>query len=133
MHLPPYGLCLPCKLHHVRDGDTIVVTLPGGTREWAIRLIGCWAAELSDPLGQRAKAHAEMLLTNGDPLAVWIPAPENVANLLANLTFDRIPGHIFLGTENTLAERLIQAGLAWPTKIEQTRALAGQPKKEARR
>ena len=106
-------------MHHVRDGDTVVVTVMDGVREWAIRLIGCWAPELSEPLGARAKAFAETLLKNGDPLSVWIPAPENVRNLLANLSFDRIPGHIFLGTEHTLTERLIQAGVAWTSKREQ--------------
>jgi endonuclease YncB( thermonuclease family) len=128
MLLPPYGLCLPCKLHHVRDGDTVVVTVLDGVREWAIRLIGCWAPELSEQLGQRAKAFAESLLENGDPLSVWIPAPENVHNLLANLTFDRIPGHVFIGTEHTLAERMIQAGFAWATKPEQRAAMAATRK-----
>ncbi len=106
---PPYGLCLPCKLDHVRDGDTVVINLPGSGREWAIRLINCWCPELHQPGGKEAKAFAKTLLEDAEDLAIYIPAPTHVANLLKNLTFDRIPGRVFLDRYTSLGEELIKA------------------------
>lgn len=123
MNLPPYGLCLPAKCVRVIDGDTVVVSLLG-VMDWHIRLIGCWAPEKNHPLGVKAAEFAEAMIGDSDAISVWIPAPEHLKkNLLGHLTMERVPGHLFIGTEETLAEKIIRAGLAWSTKAELEAAL----------
>ena len=43
---------------------------------------------------------------------MWIPAPADAANLLGNLTFDRVPGHLWLRNDLTLSHALVAAGCA---------------------
>jgi endonuclease YncB( thermonuclease family) len=116
MDRPAYGLCLHVKYARCRDGDTVVVSLVGSEREWAIRLIDTWCPELSEPGGKEAKVFAEQILTQCEDLAVYIPAPHDIHNLLANITFDRIPGHLFVSETKTLNVMLIEAGHATPHK-----------------
>ncbi len=126
MRLPPLGLCLPCRAVEVRDGDTVIVTVLTGAR-WAIRLIDCWAPELrrgSDEeraRGQRAKEYAQQCVDEARKLWVWVPAPEHVetiveagggANLLKAATFDRVPGHVFVGLDTTLSDLMVRSGHA---------------------
>lgn len=116
MDLPPYGLYLPCRFVRCRDGDTVTISLPQSNREWSVRLIGIDCPELHEQGGPEAKQFAESVLQNAsDRLSVYIPAPKDVVNLLANLTFDRIPGHIIVGEDRNLAELLLVAGHATKT------------------
>ena len=72
---PPYGLCLPCRLVRVRDGDTVEVSLPGSDRVYALRLIDCWAPETRGKermLGLRSKSAAQRMLANAKQLAVFV-------------------------------------------------------------
>jgi len=113
MRLPAYGLCLPCNYRRCRDGDTVEISLPGSDRRWAIRLIDCWAPETHEAGGPEAKAYIEQLLDRANGrLSVWIPAPRHVENLLRNLTFDRIPGRLFIGTDFDVSEAMVRAGHA---------------------
>lgn len=115
MQRPPAGLCLPVVLVRVRDGDTVEVRLQNSTYVWAIRLIDCWAEELNTPEGKAAKRFAEEVCREADAtgtLYLWVPAPRDVRNLLKNLTFDRIPGHLFVSSDRTLNEMLVLAGHA---------------------
>jgi hypothetical protein len=58
---------------------------------------------------------------NAGDVRCFIPLPEikpgtkNV-NLLSWLSFDRIPGYLFVGPNQTLNRLLVQAGLASSTK-----------------
>lgn len=127
---PPFGLSLPVELVEIRDGDTIVVRLRGMALVWAVRLVDCWCPELhrgasaSRQLGERASEYARQVLQDGPnagDLRWFIPLPEieqgtrNV-NLLSWLTFDRIPGYLFVGPDQTLNRLLVLAGLASSTK-----------------
>jgi len=110
---PEFGLCLPCRVRRCRDADTIEISLPGSDRVWAIRLAGIDAPERNTEAGKRAKAWVEGVLEEAaDQLAVWIPAPKKATHLLAELTFDRIVGDIWVGTERRLSQMLLAAGLA---------------------
>ncbi len=109
---PPHGICLPCRFVRVRDGDTVEVSVYSGL-VWAIRLLDCCCPELHEPGGPEAKAFAEQVLEEADAeLSVWIPAPRETTNLLKNLTFDRVPGDIYVGTERTLTSMLLGKKLA---------------------
>lgn len=116
---PPYGLSLPCRFVRARDGDTIEVAFPGSTRVWAIRLIDCWCEETNRgpeetrAKGQEAKAYARKLCEDhAHDMSVLILAPTDPLNLLSALTFDRVPGYIFLSSTLTLNEALVASGHA---------------------
>lgn len=116
---PAYGLHLPCQFVRARDGDTIEISFPGSTRVWAIRLIDTWCPEtnrgpeLEREKGRVATAFArECCERNIDHLSVFIPAPTDPVHLLSALTFDRIPGYIYLTNENTLNEAMVRHGYA---------------------
>lgn len=116
MNLPPYGLCLPCRFVRCRDGDTVEIAFCGSDRVWAIRLIDCWCAEKSLAEGREAKQYAEKILEQVDRLSVFVPAPKDVHNLLHNLTFDRVPGYLYVTTDRTLNEMMVLGGHATKEK-----------------
>lgn len=113
---PQPGLCLPCELEKVRDGDTVVVRVLAGAYQWAIRLIDCWAPEGYTNKGKAASAYAATILATTPNLHVYIPAPNYTENLLKNLTFDRIPGYIYLSETKTLNELMVESGHATARK-----------------
>lgn len=113
MTLPPYGICLPVKCRRVTDGDTIVVAFPGSEREWSIRLLDCWAPERNTLEGQEAKAFAQCVVDEAaDELSLFIPAPASSLHPLDILTMGRLLGHIFVGTERTLSQIMVDTGHA---------------------
>jgi len=116
---PQYGISLPCTFHHARDADTIVVQLRNSGLLWAIRLIDCWAPEIrgeEKPEGIDASIAAIALLKTAKELSVFIPVENIGENVLKFLTFDRIPGYLYLDDETTLNEKLIELGHATKSK-----------------
>lgn len=117
MQLPPYGLCLPCRVRRVIDGDTVEVSLPGSDRIWPIRLLDCWAPERNTVEGQAAKAFAQRVVDEAEgELSLYVPAPEDGFRLLEILTMGRLLGHIYVGTEDTLSEIMVRSGHATKEK-----------------
>jgi endonuclease YncB( thermonuclease family) len=100
----------------VIDGDTVIVGAPGSKYEWRIRLIDTWRPEPREPGGKEAKQYAKKVLGNCQHPAVFIPTPEDCHNLLSQITFDRIPGYIFVSETRTLNEMLVDGGHATKTK-----------------
>lgn len=125
MLLPPFGICLPCKLHHVRDGDTIVVRLRSGGFTWAVRMLDCWCTDdRKSPLYEAAKTVArEQAQEASDEgrLALFVPIDRLPENPLAALTFDRVLGQLFVSTEKTIADVLVEMGLAGRKKGDEPR------------
>ena len=110
---PPVGICLPCTVTRVIDGDTVEVTLPGSQRPLAIRLLDCWAPERKTPRGDLAKVYAEDVIEEAEETHLFVPAPEDCRHLLADLfSFGRLLGHIFIGASETLSERMVRTGHA---------------------
>jgi len=105
-----FGLHLSCKFLRARDGDTIEVQIFSGLT-WAIRLIGINCPERYTDEGKAATAFVvEILEEAAGELSVWIPAPKHAENLLKNLTFDRVLGHVFVGSDSCLADMIVHAG-----------------------
>jgi endonuclease YncB( thermonuclease family) len=117
---PTPGLCLPVSVLKVRDGDTVLVRFPQSEREWAVRLLDCWAPELSTgEQRQQAAAAKEFLkevLANGEgDLLLHIPPPES-GNLLRDLvTFDRLLGYLWKG-DICVNHLIVAKGYASSTK-----------------
>jgi len=119
----PYGLCLPCRCVRVIDGDTVIVSLPGSHREWRVRLLDCWAAELDTPQGRRARDFLVHHLDGADDLALFVPAPKDPLRLLSSMvSFDRVLAHVFLPDGRSVSEVMVAGGLA----------TAGKPPKQVR-
>jgi endonuclease YncB( thermonuclease family) len=103
-----------------RDGDTVEVRGQGTGLVWAIRLIDVWAPELhtGEQRQQAAasKAFVEEVLHRADPedLLLKVPLPKG-ENVLKSLTFDRIPGYIWIG-DVCLNELIVAKGYASSTK-----------------
>ena len=119
MTLPPYGICLPCTWVRNRDGDTICVRLRTG-QECAVRLIDCWAPERGTPDGERAAAHLNDLMDHNDqPVSLFVPLAKDtdkdgivsVTELIKSLSFDRLVGRVFIGTED-VSVLMVKAGHA---------------------
>lgn len=116
MKLPPFGVCLPCRVIRVVDGDTVVVALRHSRRRWKIRLLDCWAPERNTPEGRAAKEAAEEIIANASHLAIFMPPPRDPLNLLEVLSLDRLLAHVFVSTDTTLAEALVRQGHATKEK-----------------
>lgn len=128
MNLPAYGITARVWLVRVIDADTIIVRLdPTTSRELPpVRLLDCWAPEITGrekPLGLAAKRFAEELLEGVDTLSLHVPdhvlrdPHTGAVDVLGALgTFKRLLAHVFIDSQTTLAERLIAAGHAFPTK-----------------
>ena len=116
-HCPPSGLCLPVVYDHCRDGDTIVVRIPGSAFTWAVRLLDCWCPEKDTTIGLAATTFAKEVLSASDPndLRLYVPLPTGV-NILRSLSFDRIIGVLFVGPTQSLNSMLIQHSLASSVK-----------------
>ena len=108
MKLPPPGHCLPCEWVRNRDADTWIMRLRTG-QEVAIRPIGFWAVKKTLEAGRAALAFVNSLFEEEDEgFHVYFPLTEDkdgngiidVTDILKRFSFDRIPGHVFLGTEN---------------------------------
>lgn len=128
---PPHGLCLSCQFVRAVDGDTVEISFPGSVRVWKIRLVDAWCPETNrGPEESRAKGRAARQFTreccerNAEHLSVFIPAPTDPINLLSALTFDRIPGYIYLTNEHTLNEAIVKHGHGYRTKPEQKQSEA---------
>lgn len=131
MMLPPLGLCLPCRVTRVRDGDTLEVTVLTGAT-WAIRLIDCWCPELhrgteeERARGLAAAEYTRQTVDEAEQCWVYVPAPEHVrdlatrggVNLLKGVTFDRVPAYLFVRHDTTLNELLVRAGHATHNKAK---------------
>ncbi|MCA9100526.1 MAG: hypothetical protein KDA63_05210 [Planctomycetales bacterium] len=129
MNLPAYGVTARVWLVRVIDADTIIVRLnPTGRNDLPpVRLLDCWAAEIAGPekvLGVPAKHYAESLVEEAEQLSLFIPDEalrddEGYVNVFGVVgKFQRIYGHVFIDSETTLAEKLIEAGHAFATEQE---------------
>lgn len=107
MRQPKYGVCLPCTITSVYDGDTLVVKTVGGGR-LRVRLLDCWAPELRHEGGKASRDFARKLVSNSDTHAIFVPFKGNIT---AMLTFGRVLAYVFLDGQN-LSEALVDAGHA---------------------
>lgn len=115
---PPEGICLPVAYDHCRDGDTVVVKIPGSAFTWAVRLMDTWCPEKYTQQGYQARRFAEMTMERADPAGVrlFIPLPSSTNLLRDLLSFDRVLGYIFLDDKHTLNDLLVQRKHASSTK-----------------
>lgn len=101
-----------------RDGDTLVVKGPMTGLEWAIRIQDCWCPENGTPEGRASTAYRNDLLEMEHDVYVHISKIKYVSNLLKNITFDRIPGDVYLRDGRNFADLMVGAGHATKKKVD---------------
>ena len=126
MTRPERGVAAECDYIRTRDGDTVEISI-GGDLVWAIRLINVWCPELRTGEQRQqaaaAKAFVEEVMQRADPdeLLVQIKWPripkqeKKRINPLKLLTFDRVPGFIWIG-DVCLNELIVAKAYASSTK-----------------
>ena len=113
MSRPDTGLCVPVRIERILDGDTIEVAVKDSSYRWKIRVIDCWAPELSTPEGRAAQEAAIKLAGSAKTVHVHLPLPKRPSNLLGSLiTFDRLLGHVWLDDTRSFATEMVAAGHA---------------------
>ena len=113
-----------CKLARVIDGDTVEVEV---SRKIRVRFRDCWAPEkrktahtCEKALGVESAELLSMIAAEGAPCVLQI-ASDGDQDAGDGLTFGRVVGDVYLtdGASNeSLGARMINAGLAYPTKQE---------------
>ncbi len=91
----PFRLTTPARIVSIYDGDTVTVELRVQTN---IRLLDCWAPEVTGPEKQRglkSKEFLETLVHPGDEVVVDIPFQENFSK---SLSLSRILARIYKDT-----------------------------------
>ena len=90
----------------------------------AVRLIDCWAPEMREEGGPASKDFLTSLLEEYDePLRLWLPPLKDtdrdgildIKEILSQMTFDRVPGRLFLGTQD-VSEIMVRHGHAARTR-----------------
>lgn len=112
---PDCGLCLPCTVVKVVDGDTVDVRLlPPVLR---VRLLACWAKEIhgaEKAEGLAAKQFLESLCSKELPSKVFLPITGS-GRLADLLTLDRVLGRLFVADQD-VSQTMVAHGLATPFK-----------------
>ena len=130
------GIYADGTVDRVIDGDTVDVLF--GSLVFRVRLVDCWAPEkiarggdkFEKDLGLRAKALVEVWLPKGSRVRVDVRIDVD-GDFGDWLTFGRIVGRItYLETLVDIGERLVEVGLAAPTK-DGLRRLIERRRKEA--
>jgi endonuclease YncB( thermonuclease family) len=126
VRLPPIGLWLKCRILDIDDADTITVQGPITNLQWRLRIKDCWAPETKTEAGQRAADYARKLLCGETHVMVHIGNLKYAANLLKNVTFDRVPAVVYLLDGRDYATEMIRAGHATKRKLK---ALTVKPRR----
>lgn len=117
------SLTINGKIKDVHDGDTVTVSL---TKEFKVRLLDCWAAELKDEdVQERIKAEkaknflASMLKVN-DEVSIEIPIYDSLEK---SLTFGRVLAYIWKdldgdGHKENISEEMVEHNHATKHKVK---------------
>lgn len=88
---PPAQVSLPVRVVAVHDGDTLTCEV---RFECQTRLLDCWAPELSEPGGDKARKRLAAL-AEGRAATLQIPL-ENKKNVADIFTFGRVLGRVWV-------------------------------------
>ena len=109
--IPPQGICLPCEVVSVHDGDTATVDIKVRAQ---VRYLSCWSPELKEPGGPEARDRAKQAEGKHGRVFIPIDGAKSVADLL---TFGRVLGEICLdGDVDSESEKQVKLRLAATAK-----------------
>jgi len=110
--MPEPGWTTAAEVTEVYDGDTVTVRV---TKEFRVRLLGCWAAEVrttDDDEKQRGIAARDHLrgLIDGKAVLLEIPTQHN-GDVGKSISMSRVLGRLYLDGEN-VSELMVESGHA---------------------
>lgn len=108
--LPQPMVQLPCRVLSVHDGDTLTVEIVTVVN---VRLLDCWAPELSQEGGPAARDHLQQLAKVGAKGVVTVPLHDNFSK---SWTFGRLLGSVAVEGGGDLAKAQVMAGHARTAK-----------------
>lgn len=99
---------------NIHDGDTVSIQF---TKEYPIRLLNCWAPEITGKEkveGLKAKEYLQSILKPGDKVIVQIPTTEKFQD---SISLGRILGRIWKDVDNdgeldNISEIMVSSGFA---------------------
>lgn len=117
------SLTINGKIKDVYDGDTVTVSL---TKEFKVRLLDCWAAELKDEdvqeriKAQKAKEFLASMLKVDDEVSIEIPIYDSLEK---SLTFGRVLAYIWKdldgdGHKENISEEMVEHNHATKHKVK---------------
>lgn len=104
--LPQPMVQLPCRVLSVHDGDTLTVEIVTVVN---VRLLDCWAPELSQAGGPAARDHLQQLAKVGAKGVVTVPLYDNFSK---SWTFGRLLGSVAVEGGGDLAKAQRESGHA---------------------
>lgn len=115
------SIILPCRVISIHDGDTCTVEFKVRAN---IRLLDCWAPELSEIKGEEAKIQLQQLVKNKQ-LILQIPLytlSDQSVNISPTFTFGRLLG-ILYSTDHPISinQQMIDSGHAMKNKVMTTK------------
>lgn len=97
----------------IHDGDTIKVKV---TREYSVRLIDCWAPEITGKEkdhGLKSKAALESMLKIGDEIVVEIPTENNQPKTTLGRTLAKVYKDVDNdGNDDNISVEMVKRGFA---------------------
>src|SRR4051794_3147488 len=123
MEKPPIGICLPCLVDEVHDGDTLYVRVvdPHSGQAQAtshhVRLLDCWAPEVTGaqkPLGLKSREALAKIVHSSVELLLFVPLTEGWS-FLTLTTMGRLLGRVFADGHD-VSELMVAQGFAGATK-----------------
>ena len=102
---------LPCRVLSVHDGDTMTVEIVTVVN---VRLLDCWAPELSQVGGPESRDHLRQLAAVGSKGIITVPIHDNLSK---SWTFGRLLGSISLEGSGDLADAQVGTGHATVKKL----------------
>lgn len=117
------SLTINGKIKDVHDGDTVTVSL---TKEFKVRLLDCWAAELKDEdvqeriKAEKAKNFLASMLKVDDEVSIEIPIYDSLEK---SLTFGRVLAYIWKdldgdGHKENISEEMVEHNHATKHKVK---------------
>lgn len=116
LHLPPYGLCLPCRFANRLDGlrpiVRVVLDEPRGKGVLACSVVLSDVKLPTTPIAiSEAAGFLREVLKDSDELSVFLPPPLGFFGTAEkSAPTYRVAGQLFLGTEDSLGAMMIHAG-----------------------
>lgn len=106
---PKTGVCVPVEILAVHDGDTITCEV---RMKVNVRLLDCWAAELSGDDKERGIEARDFLrrLAQNKRGVLLVPTGDNLSK---SWTFGRCLGHVWLENDDkSLSQHMVESGFA---------------------
>lgn len=93
-------------VHKINDGDTLTISV---TKTVNVRILDCWAPELSEVNGPQSKEALEKLVPVGSKVTLDVPIHENISK---SFSFGRVLGRVYNDAGVNVGEEMVRQEMA---------------------